>query len=355
MKINFYFLTFIFSLFILTICCSCNETRGVAVSSPRLSGKAERFPPGAAEKTGRNLSREEAVSARQNGLPVPEHSLQQTLDEIAELERSGSWFQGLGLTESGLRENTGDYAGAVAAAFKELAWAYGLGLIKKEEVEQGLLNVLTVKNEESVMICANAILAFINERWDDATFGLKKYFNQPDEPDGFGRWMILVCAMEKNKKSFEIDDRYSSETYKSIRARYAKFPEYWYRGARVFSGTIAAQYAENCINTSPLGPYANECRSILASCTGLKTEDGLSIKTKMEIESLISQSVNSGNPEFLNSLLPLIALPDNPYTVYAVSALRSLTSVPKFRDYFNSQAGSAKGRLAERLSYICRG
>ncbi|GBU27643.1 hypothetical protein R84B8_01178 [Treponema sp. R8-4-B8] len=205
-----------------------------------------------------------------------------------------------------------------------------------------------------------------------------------DEPDGFGRWLILVCALEKDKvassktnsftanspavdssvtnsfsaNSFAADSsaktRRISAAYKSIRARYSQFPEYWYRGARVFSGGIAAQYAENCINLSSQGPFADECRSILAANTGLKIEDGLSIKTKKEIETIISQSVKSSNPQILDSLLPLISLPDNPYTVYAVSALKSLKSIPKFNEYFSGQAAVSKGRLAERLLYICR-
>lgn len=124
---------------------------------------------------------------------------------------------------------------------------------------------------------------------------------------------------------------------------------------KVFSGAIAADYAENCINSSSRGPFADECRKILAVHIGLKTDDGLSIKTKREIETIISQSVNAANPSLLDSLLPLINLPDNPYTVYATGALRALTQIPVFRDYFGAQASASSGRLAERLSYICRG
>jgi hypothetical protein len=166
--------------------------------------------------------------------------------------------------------------------------------------------------------------------------------------------MILVCSLEKDKAASLAEDRRVGAAYKSIRARYSQFPEYWYRGARGFSGGIAAQYAENCINLSPQGPFADECRSILATNTGLKNEDGLSIKTKKEIETIISQSINSSNPQILDSLLPLISLPDNPYTVYAVSALKTLTGIPKFNEYFSGHAAVSKGRLAERLSYICR-
>jgi hypothetical protein len=283
-------------------------------------------------------------------------SLLRSLDELAELERAGSWFQGLAITESTIRENAGDYAGAVAAAYKELSWAYGRGLIQKQEIEQGLLNVLAAKNEDMIVAAVNAILAFSKGQWKEAADGLAFLFDEQtrgelDEPDGFGRWMLLVCTLELSVQ----ENRRAATAYKSIRARYTQFPEYWYRGARAFSGAIAADFAENCINSSPQGPFAEECRKILASYTGLKIEDGLSIKTKREIEAIISQSVNSANPNVLDSLLPLISLPDNPYTVYAVGAMRALTSVPIFREYFNKKAASSSGRLAERLSYICRG
>jgi hypothetical protein len=292
-------------------------------------------------------------------------SMLRSLDEFAELERAGSWIQGMALAESGIRESAGDFAGAVAAAYKELSFAYGMGLIQKADIENGLLNLLNSNSEETVVITTHTILAFLRERWDEAALSLASLFDELDEPDGFGRWMKLVCALEvsirdQGKTALENDpmareDRRIAAAYRSIRARYASFPEYWYRGARAFSGAIAADYAENCINLSPHGPFAEECRKILASYTGLRIEDGSSIRTKREIESIITMAINSGNPQVLDTLLPLIGLPENPYTIYAVSALRSLIGVQGFRDYFNRQAAASSGRLAERLLYICRG
>jgi len=281
----------------------------------------------------------------------------QTLDELAELERAGAWFQGLGISESGIRERAGDYAGAVAAAFKEMSWAYGLGFIQKHDLEQGLFNVFYASNDETVKATASAIISFVNGKWDEAASGLEPLFGYLEnyEPDGFCRWMLLVCSLEKNKAALIPEERRTVAAYRSIRARYMQFPEYWYRGARVFSGAIAMEFAENCINLSAQGPFANECRSILAFNSGIRTEDSLSIKTKREIETIISQSINSGNPQILDTLLPLISLPDNSYTVYAVGLLRTVTGIPGFRDYFNGKAATAAGRLAERLSYICRG
>jgi len=325
---------------------------GARPPSWKANDLAERDP---AKQTGlRENSRQDAAAGEINIT-----SLLRSLDEMADLERSGSWIKGMAFAESGLRENAGDLAGAVAAAFKELSWAYGLGLIQKNEIENGLLNVLNEKENETISYSANAMIDFLNEKWNEAVSVLSLHFNNFDEPDCFGRWMILVCILEKNKAassdaSYMEEFRRTAAAYKSIRARYAPFPEYWYRGARVFSGAVGADYAENCINISPQGPFAGECRKILASFTGLKKEDSLSIKTKREIDAVISAAVNSGNPQILDSLLPLINLPDNPFTVYAVSALRSLSGIPKFRDYFSGQAASSSGRLSERLIYICR-
>jgi hypothetical protein len=288
--------------------------------------------------------RPEGISSEHSG-----RELVSRLDEIAALERAGSWFQGMGLAESGLRESYGDYAGAVAAAYKELSWALGRGLIKKEEMEQGISNLLDANNDEAVKIAAKAVLAFARGQWAQASAELASLFDEQEEPDGFGRWMLLVCALEKDR-----ENKRAAAAYKAIRARYVQQPEYWYRGARAFSGAVAAEYAENCINLSPQGPFADECRRLLASFAGLKSEDGASLRTKTEIEEIITRSVNTGNPQILEPLFPLIGLADNPYTIYAVGALKTLSSVPKYRDFFNGQAAASKGRLAERLSYICR-
>jgi len=336
MKINFIFPVFIIQILIFSACMGNTQTE------PKTSLQVQTVFPFQTETVYPVTS-------------IDTHLYLQTLDELAELERNGSWIQGMALTESALRENAGDYAGAVAAAYKELAMAYGRGMIQKEDIELGLLNLLELKGEEDIAIAANAVIAFVREQWTAALSGLETLFDQYEEPDSFASWMILVCTLERDKAAYRTEDRRTGAAYRAIRARYAQFPEYWYRGARAFSGAVGAEYAENCINVSAQGPFSDECRKILAVYTGLKTEDCVSIKTRAEIDFIVSQSINSGNPKLLDSLLPLIGLPENPYTIYAVGVLRTLTSVPIFRDYFNEQASLLSGRSAERLSYISRG
>jgi Flp pilus assembly protein TadD len=169
----------------------------------------------------------DAAGTRNAAASFNQADLSPSLEELAELERAGSFTRGMALVESGLRENAGDYAGAVAAAYKELAWAYAGGFIEKAAVEQGLENVAALGENGSAgaVQTAEGILAFSRGQWDEAERILRDGFDELEEPDGFVRWMILVCALEQNR-----NNRQAGAAYRTVRARYAQFPEYWYRG-----------------------------------------------------------------------------------------------------------------------------
>lgn len=286
----------------------------------------------------------------------------EALEELAEMERTGGYIPGLGLTESNLREKAGDYAGAVLAVFKELAWAYSLGAggVTRSAIDEGLSRMLdpaaagqfSPAAGEEIRAAVRGIRAFCQGRWEEAEGQLREIYREADA-DAFSRWMLLVCEMERALR--EGSGRENRSAYGSIRARYDSFPEYWYRGARNFPPAMAGGYAERCINLAPAGPYAAECRIILAQTMGLNSADASALRTRLEIEALISGARNQGNPELLSELLPLTALPDNPSTLYASGAMRALAAEGPFKDWFSREAEKATGRLAERLLYISRG
>ena len=297
-----------------------------------------------------------------NGVLLPA-----ALDEFAELERSGGFVPGLGLAESKIREDAGDYAGAVLAVYKELSWAYAMGAgdVSKESIRQGLEKLLTEDTpfspemRETITSAVRAILAFFDGRYDTAEELLFSVYGKDKEADGFSRYLLLVCALEKGTAGRE-----ERSAYGAIRSRYALFPEYWYRFARLENSaetnalsesSNAAAHAERCINLAPEGPYAPECRVILAKAMGLRQEDAPALKTRLEIEAAIAGAVNQRNPELLSALLPLTALPDNPSTLFASGAMRALAGEGLFRAWFTAEAEKARGRLAERLLYISRG
>jgi len=202
-------------------------------------------------------------------------------------------------------------------------------------------------------------MAFMSGNWDLAEELLSETLTAEEEPDSFLRWMLLVCSLEKGDVLPA-----TRQIYGAIRARYRLFPEYWYRGALAFSGngSISVSYAEQCINISPKGPFAEDCRRILAEHIGLSpngrnTQNDFhsGVLTRVEIENIIRASVSMNNPAILEELYPLMALPENPYTLYAMGAMKSLAAVPDFRSFFMESAIKSQGRLGERLSYIARG
>jgi hypothetical protein len=283
------------------------------------------------------------------------------MEEIAEIERAGGYYPGLGLAESAMREKAGDYAGAVVAAYKDLSWAYGYGGAGRPEKEEGLRRVAALfaapggDREKLAAAAARGVLFFSEEKWAQAEASLKDLLSGDESPDSFLRWMLLVCRLEQHENGP------MRSAYSSIRARYGLFPEYWYRGARAFAGdksgrmgNIASEYAEHCINLSPGGPFAEDCRRIIAGRLGLETGSG-ALRSKAEIEDIIRQSVALGDPELLEDLFPLIDLPDNAYTLYALGALRAVASDSLFREFFAGRAAGARGRLAERFNFILRG
>jgi hypothetical protein len=85
---------------------------------------------------------------------------------IAEVERAGGYYPGLGLAESAMRERAGDYAGAVLAAYKELSWAYGYGGAGQAEAAEGLRRVAALftepggDREKRAAVAAGGVLPF---------------------------------------------------------------------------------------------------------------------------------------------------------------------------------------------------
>lgn len=291
------------------------------------------------------------------------------LEELAERERSGGFEQGLGFAESQTREQSGDYAGALIAAYKELAWGYGYGAISSEKIELTLDSVKEAFSTRdyaegldreqiisSVNSAADGILAFIQEDWKNAEEKLSALFTDDYEADSFPKWMLMACRLESGQLGRE-----ERSAYNGIRSRYVNFPEYWYRAARAAEraggspSLNAAGFAERCVNLSVEGPYAAECREIIARISGLRSQDGESIKTRWEIEDTVTRSLEASDPAALSPLFPLLALPDNPYTLYAAAAMRTMAQNSLFGDYFAAQRGETQGRLQERLSYIAGG
>ncbi|MDR2841704.1 MAG: hypothetical protein LBV52_00695, partial [Spirochaetaceae bacterium] len=250
----------------------------------------------------------------ENGINPEEY--RNTLDLIAEAERSGRFEAGMALAESSIREKAGDFSGAVIAAYKELAWAYSYSDVKgisksgvavtKESIADGLRRVREIyssKNaaagsvEERALKAADAALLFNGENYKDAQIALTELLENDTEIDSFSKWMLLVCKIKNDEA-----DRSDLGTYSAIRARYTNFPAYWYYGALAFSDGVRADFAETCINLNGRGPYSGNARCILAEFAGIDKQKGEFIFSRMEIENTISGSIKNNDPELLKPL-----------------------------------------------------
>jgi hypothetical protein len=270
----------------------------------------------------------------------------------------------MGLAESRLREEAGDYAGAVIAAFKELFYAYGAGSLGAEQVRAGLEAALSL---DEVHDAALAALAFFDGRWKEAAESLGGFCDD-EEPDSFVRWMFLTSLLESGLLKgaqedgveavspagvtgvFDESRRTVLARYSAIRARYSGLAAYWYHLA-----LVSGEGAERCVDIAPLGPYAGECRKILAESFGLRGEAASALRTRAEIERAVSGAAAQGSAVLLEELFPLLALEDNPFTLYALGALNALSASPLFRNYLAARGRESSGRLEERLRYITGG
>jgi hypothetical protein len=294
--------------------------------------------------------------------------LQDALRAIAELEREGAYRPGLAISESKIREEGGDHGGAVFAAFKELFWAYSYHHpeLSRDAIREGLSKVRALytakgpkafsgKEGKDAKDAVDAALLFLDERYAEAYKVLKKR-DFSDEADSFGRWMTLAAQLESGGAGHA-----EMAAYGAIRARYAAFPAYWYHGARTLGARFAGEYAERCINAAPAGRYAAEARAILAESAGLERADGAALRSRLEIEEAIAVAVAGRDPELLLPLLPLITLDDNPWTLFARGALRSLAAEPRFKSWIAGReaaaenGGAAEARLARALRALSQG
>lgn len=283
--------------------------------------------------------------------PNTDSGNKQAIEQLAETERNQGFSPGMGLAESSLYEQSGDLAGAVFAAFKEVFFAYQYGYLKASDVEERL-NAVGEKFPEhqavssSLAACRALLLRNETQALEALSFiNLESY-----EFDSFPRWIERVLVLDTGKGGQRV-----WEEFLAIRSRYRNYPLYWILIARRTQGSQRLDAAERSVSLAPQGPFAAEGRSIMAMEVGLTKRDAPALRTKLEIEQLITGAAQEGKGEIVQDLFPLLALPDNPYTLYALGACRGLASQVIFANFFEKEEKKAAGRLAERFRYILGG
>ncbi len=278
--------------------------------------------------------------------------LESELFDICETERRNGCLQGLGALESMLLEGTGDAAGALYAASRDLFVAYAYGesslddaLGRLDGIQQGWLDSGHQPDAALVYAVASVRSALVGD-WEPGK--APRTATGPESPDSFRAWLSLAYRIQNGVATSEEIRRYSA-----MQARYSSFPPYW----RVFTlaglnQEFSVDAAERCIRLAPHGHYAELSRHSLASNFGLPDGSGKAVLTSGEIQAIVEDAVASGDYDRLETLFPTLELPDNPSTMFAVGALRSLSEIRDVRLWLESRRARAQGRLAERLRYV---
>ncbi len=267
----------------------------------------------------------------------------------AEMERRFGYQAGAGLFESSLLERAGHYSEAVFSAYKDIAYARSYGSIDQRVIEDRLEAVLasgSALGEEtmkSISRAVRAIRAFNLKSWEDCISLMEISFLS----DSFSSWMLLAAQIQLSPQ-----DQALLNAYANIQARYVNFPEYWYFSMlHERNKDLARDAAERCIQLAPDGPRALEARNVIVLSYNLDQKDSVSLLIVPEIESIATNSIVQGNPEVLRGLFPVLALPDNPSTLYALGVIKGLCDNAPVREWVRAEAKKADTRLAERLRY----
>ena len=274
-----------------------------------------------------------------------------TLANLAEAERRGRYESGLGVFESGLRDEAGDHAGAVFAAYKDLAYAFGRGQIDESAMNERLDELEAGRSNEkdpAALAAMKAIHSFIAGDWIAALSALREMPAGDGEEDSFEHWIELASTLRLERSSPGALGRYAL-----LQSRYSLLPDYWFDFALAQDDAeLMRDSAQRCIALAPAGPLAGDARAMIAGSYGLEPSDGASMLIPAEIESIIRRTIDNENPAVLEELFPVLELADNPATLYALGALRSLCAVAEVRTWLSARSGTSGGRTAERLRYI---
>lgn len=260
---------------------------------------------------------------------------------------------GTGTVESGLREALGDFAGAVFAAYMELSYSYSMGLIDEKSLAAGLSGVkatFAARKEKDEVYAALACIDLWEKRDYKGCVLKLTGVKAASDPSSFGAWMTEACRLALSPADLNVMKEYAAQE-----KRYSNFPDYWRRAALALAGADeggSRTAAERCIALSPSGPYALPARKILVASFGFPKEDPAKLLVKSEVDTVVYKALASREPSLLSKLLPLLDLPDNPFTMYALGAMKGLADDAAFASGISELGKGAGKRVAERIAYI---
>ncbi len=274
----------------------------------------------------------------------------QELAALAAWERRLGYRPGMGQTESFIYDALGRLDLALLASGKDMIYGRSQALHPAEEVRSFLellaLLAADLNQTETVRAAALALEAYFREDWKalaEALSGTDINSGGLRDADSFSRYLGAVADLALNG---------TMESYEPMQARYAALPDYWFWLGRFGNDPgLARHAAERCIVLSPGGFFNGRAREILALGYGLSKGAGKALLVPAELEDLTAKAVAGRDWESLKACFPLLALEDNPLSLFALGMLKGLASDKAVRSFLLAERDKSSGRLAERLNY----
>jgi hypothetical protein len=265
------------------------------------------------------------------------------LESLAQRERLYPYELGLGAVESSLLEKEKRLGEAVFAAFTDLAYAWSLGLCGEGDLEAGLRQAEAAcagkEGETEARLAVRALRAYRSGARAECLQALGS-LGQKD--DSFAAYARAVSSQDLG-------------ALRLMENRYSGFPEYWLNRARLDpDATMARAAAERVISLAPHGPLQAAARSLVLDTLGLKGYRPELLLCPFEVDSCVRQSLGAGDPGLIDPCLATLELPDNPYSLYALGALKALSSDYAYQRRFTLRSAEEKKspRLKERLAFL---
>ena len=268
-----------------------------------------------------------------------------------EYQEAWPYDPGIGFLESGCHEGLGDMGAAVVSAFKDYEFSRPFGGISDEALIESLDaaakkgDALQSASRQELERLVSSLKAFVRGEW-------KSVAEAPGK--GFGEYIGLAARLESGSASVPELERYLllEPSLKSFQAYYFHLWKGMKKAPPSYSAKAARPILEKCVTLAPASAMARESRRELGRLVGIGDAAGEKLLVPTEIDGIFSD-ILAGSPfSRLEPVMALLGTPDNDYQLSCMYALGRFSADPAMKAYIAAKAGTASGKLRERLTCI---
>jgi tetratricopeptide (TPR) repeat protein len=335
--------------------CAPNQRHGVVFTRAKCLAALGRY--GEALRCFRQARETEPMSGEDMeifaALLVNRGDYGQALEVLSDRELEHGYALGLGLQQSAVYEQTGQFGEAVIAAAKDMEYRRSLGLVKDTRVLENLQRLSGILPAGSSappgrgQAATRAFTAFVRGQWRQCVSALAEPDDETRLP--FADYLLLASLLEIGGAEPEV-----LAAYRGLEPRFLLLPAYHYhlwRGLKAGAGSYdifsARTVLETCILLAPRARYARKSRAELGLLLGMSAREGEKLLLGAELDALYDRLASGADPKILKPALDMLPLPGSIYRTAAVMLLEKARGLPGVADYLDQQPQPAAQRAPE--------